>query len=61
MRQGEHADSFLLIGSGRARITHTGADGDVIEVDVTPGLIVGEIALLRDAPRIGDRHGHRAS
>jgi protein lysine acetyltransferase len=51
MRQGEHADSFLLIGSGRARITHLGADGDVIEVDVTPGLIVGEIALLRDAPR----------
>lgn len=51
MRQGEHADSFLLIGSGRARIRHAGADGDVIEVDVTPGLIVGEIALLRDAPR----------
>ena len=51
MRQGEHADSFLLIGSGRARIRHTGADGDVIEVDVTPGLVVGEIALLRDAPR----------
>lgn len=51
MRQGEHADSFLLIGSGRARITHVGVDGDVIEVDVTPGLIVGEIALLRDAPR----------
>lgn len=51
MRQGEHADSFLLIGSGRARITHSGADGDVVEVDVTPGLVVGEIALLRDAPR----------
>jgi CRP-like cAMP-binding protein len=51
MRQGEHADSFLLIGSGRARIMHAGADGDVIEVEVTPGLIVGEIALLRDAPR----------
>jgi len=51
MRQGEHADSFLLIGSGRARIRHTGADGEVVEVDVTPGLVVGEIALLRDAPR----------
>lgn len=51
MRQGEHADSFLLIGSGRARVTHTGVDGDVIDVDVSPGLIVGEIALLRDAPR----------
>ncbi|MDP9166264.1 MAG: GNAT family N-acetyltransferase [Actinomycetota bacterium] len=51
MRQGEHADSFLLIGSGRARVVHTGADGDSYDVDVTPGLIVGEIALLRDAPR----------
>ena len=51
MRQGEHADSFLLIGSGRARVTHSGVDGDVIDVDVKPGLIVGEIALLRDAPR----------
>ncbi len=51
MRQGEHADSFLLIGSGRARVTHADADGEVIDVEVTPGLIVGEIALLRDAPR----------
>ena len=51
VRQGEHADSFLLIGSGRARITHVGADGDTIEVEVTPGLIVGEIALLRGTPR----------
>ena len=51
VRQGEHADSFLLIGSGRARVTHQGVDGDVIDVEVTPGLIVGEIALLRDVPR----------
>ena len=51
MRQGEHADSFLLIGSGRACVTHTGVEGDVIEVELTPGLIVGEIALLRDVPR----------
>ncbi len=51
MRQGEHADSFLLIGSGRARIVHAGVDGDAIEVELTPGLIVGEIALLRDTPR----------
>jgi CRP-like cAMP-binding protein len=51
MRQGEHADSFLLIGSGRVRVVHLGLDGEAIEVEVTPGLIVGEIALLRDAPR----------
>jgi protein lysine acetyltransferase len=51
MRQGEHAESFLLIGSGRAEVTHTGADGVATVVEVTPGLIVGEIALLRNAPR----------
>ena len=27
MRQGERAESFLLIDSGRAEITHTGSDG----------------------------------
>jgi CRP-like cAMP-binding protein len=51
MRQGEPAVSFLLIGSGRAEVTHTGADGVGTVVEVTPGLIVGEIALLRDTPR----------
>lgn len=51
MRQGESADSFLLIGTGRARVVHTGVDGEIIEAEVTPGLIVGEIALLRDVPR----------
>ena len=51
MRQGDHADSFLLIGSGRARVSHRGGDGEVVDVEVTPGLVVGEIALLRDAPR----------
>lgn len=51
MRQGENAVSFLLIGSGRADVTHTGDDGDRVEVEVGPGLIVGEMALLRNAPR----------
>jgi CRP-like cAMP-binding protein len=51
MRQGEPAVSFLLIGSGTAEVTHTGADGLATVVRVTPGLIVGEIALLRDMPR----------
>ena len=27
MRQGERAESFLLIDSGKAEITHTGSDG----------------------------------
>jgi CRP-like cAMP-binding protein len=50
-RQGEHAVSFLLIGSGRAEVTHIAADGTSTVVGLSPGLIVGEIALLRDAPR----------
>lgn len=51
MQQGELAVSFLLIGSGRAEVSHTGVDGHDTVVAVEPGLIVGEIALLRDAPR----------
>jgi len=51
MQQGELAVSFLLIGAGRAEVTHTGDDGHDTVVELTPGLIVGEIALLRDAPR----------
>jgi protein lysine acetyltransferase len=51
MQQGELAVSFLLIGSGRAEVTHTGVDGHHTVVELPPGLIVGEIALLRQAPR----------
>jgi CRP-like cAMP-binding protein len=51
MRQGEQAVSFLLIGSGHAAITHTGFDGEHVAVEVGPGLIVGEMALLRDTTR----------
>jgi CRP-like cAMP-binding protein len=51
MQQGELAVSFLIIGSGCAEVTHTGLDGHATVVALTPGLIVGEIALLRDAPR----------
>jgi CRP-like cAMP-binding protein len=51
MQQGELAVSFLLIGSGRAEVTHTGVDGHDTVVELTPGLIVGEIALLREGPR----------
>lgn len=51
MQQGELAVSFLIIGCGHAEVTHTGIDGHHTVVGLTPGLIVGEIALLRDAPR----------
>lgn len=51
MRQGERAESFLLIDSGRAEVTHTDGDGVPTVLELSPPLIVGEIALLRDAPR----------
>ncbi|MGV0715970.1 GNAT family N-acetyltransferase [Mycolicibacterium sp. XJ662] len=51
MQQDELAVSFLLIGSGEAEVSHTGADGNDTVARLTPGMIVGEIALLRDAPR----------
>lgn len=51
MRQNEPALSFLLIGSGRAEVTHTAPDQETTVVEVSSGTIVGEIALLRNAPR----------
>jgi CRP-like cAMP-binding protein len=51
MHQGELAVSFLLIGSGRAEISHIGIDGHDTVAESLPGMIVGEIALLRDGPR----------
>lgn len=73
MRQGEQAVSFLLIQSGRAEVQHVGDDGEVVLGEVTEGMIVGEIALLRDKPRtatvtttepltgyIGDHHAFLA-
>jgi CRP-like cAMP-binding protein len=51
MQQGELAVSFLIIGSGRAEVTHTGIDGHDTVAELRPGLIAGEIALLRNGPR----------
>jgi len=51
MHQGELAVSFLLIGSGCAEVTHAGIDGHDTVAQLHPGLIVGEISLLRDTPR----------
>jgi protein lysine acetyltransferase len=52
MQQGEQAVSFLLISSGTAEIKHVGRDGSVALGQTAAGTIVGEIALLRDRPRI---------
>ncbi|HSS23712.1 MAG TPA: GNAT family N-acetyltransferase [Mycobacterium sp.] len=52
MQQGEQAVSFLLISSGTAEIKHMGTDGAVAVGEAAAGTIVGEIALLRNRPRI---------
>ena len=52
MQQGEQAVSFLLISSGAAEIKHVGSDGAVAVGEASAGTIVGEIALLRNRPRI---------
>jgi protein lysine acetyltransferase len=51
MQQGERAVSFLIISSGTAEVRHVGDDDVVIVEQVSAGMIVGEIALLRDIPR----------
>lgn len=51
MRQGEDAVSFLLVGSGRIQVSHSGAEGLRIVADLDGGMIVGEIALLRETRR----------
>ena len=51
MRQGEQADSFAIIASGRVEIHHTGPRRQGATVELAPGTIIGEIALLRHSPR----------
>ncbi|OMC05592.1 acetyltransferase [Mycobacterium sp. NS-7484] len=51
IRQGDPALTFMLIASGRAQVVHDGPDGHAVVAELEPGLIVGEIALLRDAAR----------
>ena len=64
MRQGEKAVSFSIITSGRVEIRHVGPDGQVTATELSPGTILGEIALLRNALRTAtviaedDVHGY---
>lgn len=51
IRQGDPALTFMLIASGRTQVVHDGPDGQAVVADLDPGLIIGEIALLRDASR----------
>jgi CRP-like cAMP-binding protein len=51
MRQGEPAQSFIIIASGEVEIRHRAGGGMAAVASLSAGLIVGEIALLRNAPR----------
>jgi len=51
MRQGEKAESFSIITSGRVEIRHVAPEGQVAVIELSPDTIVGEIALLRGEPR----------
>ncbi|WKG02371.1 GNAT family N-acetyltransferase [Mycolicibacterium sp. HK-90] len=51
IRQGDPALTFMLIASGKAQVVHDGPDGQAVVADLEPGLIIGEIALLRDTHR----------
>jgi CRP-like cAMP-binding protein len=51
MRQGQQGVSFAVIASGGVEIRHVDSDGQVLVAELPAGLIVGEIALLRRAPR----------
>jgi protein lysine acetyltransferase len=51
MRQGDRALSFAIIESGRIEIRHVGPDGQIAVTELSPGTVVGEIALLRNSPR----------
>lgn len=51
MHQGESAQSFMIAVSGEVEVRHIGSDGMTTVASLPPGLIVGEIALLRNARR----------
>ena len=51
MRQGDRAESFTLITSGRVAVRHVDNDGHVAVTELSPGRVVGEIALLRNTLR----------
>jgi protein lysine acetyltransferase len=51
VREGEPASRFVLVAAGRADVTRAGRTREVHVADVEPGMIVGELSLLRGTPR----------
>lgn len=50
-RQGERARSFLLVATGSARVMRNEGEGEREIGEVAAGSIVGELSVLRAAPR----------
>jgi CRP-like cAMP-binding protein len=50
-RQGEVAHSFLVVTTGEAAVLRDDGDGEHQVATVGPGAIVGELSVLRAAPR----------
>ncbi len=50
-RQGEVAHSFLVVTAGEAAVLRDDGDGEHQVATVGPGAIVGELSVLRAAPR----------
>jgi protein lysine acetyltransferase len=50
IRQGDKALSFFILASGEVEVRHTDDEGQALVASLSEGLI-GEIALLRNAPR----------
>ena len=51
MRQGDPAESFAIVTSGRLEVRHVGRAGQTSVTELSPGLVVGEIAFLRQTSR----------
>ena len=52
IREGEQGHEFYVLTEGRLRIDRGGPNGDDVHLgDAVPGECVGDLALLRDAPR----------
>jgi putative peptide zinc metalloprotease protein len=51
MRQGEPGDRCYLLRAGTVDVLHDAGEGDRVVADMGPGSIVGETAMLTDAPR----------
>jgi len=51
IHQGDPGESAFILSAGRMRVSAATRGGDLVEAEVGPGELIGEIALLADRPR----------